>query len=183
MLGVVVVGGIYSPQPPKDRWGRMLLMGAPDSVRCASHVTQPLGFGSFWPLEALSSSGTGQSRAAPNRHCSLSGAPLTGDSNSARTVLHCSSDLQLLQATVAQSSRCSAGAPDSLVNYSGARWRKPESGWFEIVRSWCTGQSGAPDQGTLGFLLLCIWTLSSIFLLICVEPLCTCISYTLEQTS
>jgi hypothetical protein len=44
---VVVVGGIYSPQPPKDRWGRLLSMGAPDTVWCASHVTQPLGFGSF----------------------------------------------------------------------------------------------------------------------------------------
>jgi hypothetical protein len=31
MLGVVVVGGIYSHQPPKDRWGRLLSMGAPDS--------------------------------------------------------------------------------------------------------------------------------------------------------
>jgi hypothetical protein len=44
-------------------------------------------------LEALSSSGTGQSGAAPDRHCSVSGAPLTGDSDSARTVLHCISDL------------------------------------------------------------------------------------------
>jgi hypothetical protein len=31
MLGVEVVGGIYSPQPPKDRWGRLLSMGASDS--------------------------------------------------------------------------------------------------------------------------------------------------------
>jgi hypothetical protein len=29
------------------------------TVRCASHVTQPLGFGRCRPLEALSSSGTG----------------------------------------------------------------------------------------------------------------------------
>jgi hypothetical protein len=32
MDGVVVVGGIYSPQPPNDRWGRLLSMGAPDSL-------------------------------------------------------------------------------------------------------------------------------------------------------
>jgi hypothetical protein len=44
-------------------------------VRC--HVTQPLGFGSYRPLEALSSCGTGQSDATPDRSCSLSGAPLT----------------------------------------------------------------------------------------------------------
>jgi hypothetical protein len=53
MLGVVVVGGIYSPQPPSGRWGRLLAMGAPDSpvrhrtgpVHCTvrRHVTQLLG--------------------------------------------------------------------------------------------------------------------------------------------
>jgi hypothetical protein len=41
---------------------------------------------------SLSSSGTGQSGAAQDRHCSLSGAPLMGGSDSTRTVLHCSSD-------------------------------------------------------------------------------------------
>jgi hypothetical protein len=62
-----------------------------------------------------------------------------------------------LQLTVALDSRCTAGAPgtsDSLVNYSGARPEKPESGELDVVQSWCTGQSGAPDQGTLRFLLL-----------------------------
>jgi hypothetical protein len=51
MLGVVVVGGIYSPQPPKQSLGRAAidgrtgLSGAPtDAVRCASHITHPLGF-------------------------------------------------------------------------------------------------------------------------------------------
>jgi hypothetical protein len=34
VLGVVVVGGIYSPQPPTSRWGRLLSMGAPDSPVC-----------------------------------------------------------------------------------------------------------------------------------------------------
>jgi hypothetical protein len=46
----VVVGGIYSPNHQNSRWEGLLSMGAPDSpvrhrtVRCASHVTQPLGF-------------------------------------------------------------------------------------------------------------------------------------------
>jgi hypothetical protein len=31
MLGLVVVGGIYSPQPPHSCWGGCLSMGAPDS--------------------------------------------------------------------------------------------------------------------------------------------------------
>jgi hypothetical protein len=76
--------GIYSPQPPKQLLGvaavdgRTGQSGAPsDTVRCASHVTQPLGFGRRRPLETLSSSGTGQSGAAPDIHYSLSVAPLT----------------------------------------------------------------------------------------------------------
>jgi hypothetical protein len=38
------LGGIYSPNHESSRWGRLLSKGAPDTVRCASHVTQPLGF-------------------------------------------------------------------------------------------------------------------------------------------
>jgi hypothetical protein len=55
ILGVVVVGGIYSPQPPSSRRGKLLAMGAPDSpvrhrigpVHCPvhGHVTQLLGSG------------------------------------------------------------------------------------------------------------------------------------------
>jgi hypothetical protein len=52
-------------------------------------------------------------------------------------------------------------APDSPVNYSGAPLRIPEGGELSLespgapdtVR-WCTGQSGAPDQGTLRLTLL-----------------------------
>jgi hypothetical protein len=121
MLRVVVVGGIYSPQPPTSRWGGCCRW-AHWTVRCAGHVTQPLGFGSCRPLEALSSSGTGQSDAAPDRHCSVFVASLTLRSALPRTVAHCSSVLQLLQATVARSSRCSAGAPDSLVAHRTVRW-------------------------------------------------------------
>jgi hypothetical protein len=51
-------------------------------------------------------------------------------------------------------SRCSAGTPDSPVNYSGARTQKPEGEEFEVDPPWCTGQSGAPDQDSLRFLLL-----------------------------
>jgi hypothetical protein len=125
----------------------------PDTVRCASHVTQPLGFGSCRPLEALSSSGTGQSGATPDRHCSVSSAPLTGSSDSARTVLHCSSDSSafavdrcakepLLRWHTGQTS----GTPDSPVNYSGAHPEKPESGEFETIRVWCTGHCPVAHQ-------------------------------------
>jgi hypothetical protein len=89
---------IYSPQPPNNHWGGAAVDGctgqsdaSPDTVRCASHVTQPLGFGHRRPLEALSSSGTSQSGAAPDRHCSLFGAPLTTALLYRALFAHCSS--------------------------------------------------------------------------------------------
>jgi hypothetical protein len=70
------LGGIYSPQPPRSRWGRLLAMGAADSpVRhriglvhspVRRHVTQPLGFGSSRSLAPLSSCGTGHFGATPD---------------------------------------------------------------------------------------------------------------------
>jgi hypothetical protein len=64
-----VVGGIYSPQPLPLSLGRLLAMGAPDSLVCHQtgnvpcpvrrHVTQPLGFGARSSIRALSSCGTG----------------------------------------------------------------------------------------------------------------------------
>jgi hypothetical protein len=64
-------------------------------------------------------------------------------------------------------SRSPLGAPDSPVNYSGAPLEIPEGEEFSLefpgapdtVR-WCTGQSGAPDRGTLRY----TW-------LLCFEPL------------
>jgi hypothetical protein len=51
MVGVEMVGGIYSPQPQIQPLGEAGVDGrtgqsgaTPDTVRCASHVTQPLGF-------------------------------------------------------------------------------------------------------------------------------------------
>jgi hypothetical protein len=48
---MVVVGGIYSPNHQTNRWGWAAVDGRtgqygapPDTVQCASHVTQPLGF-------------------------------------------------------------------------------------------------------------------------------------------
>jgi hypothetical protein len=51
---MVVVGGIYSPNHQTNRWGWAAIDGRtgqfgapPDTVRCASHVTQPLGSDGF----------------------------------------------------------------------------------------------------------------------------------------
>jgi hypothetical protein len=148
-----VVGGIYSPQPPTSRWGRLLAMGAPDSpVR--RHITKPLGSGAVdrWRICPLAAPDS------PVPHRTLSDAPLTSALTSGAHCLRCQ---RLLQSTVALDSHCSAGTSDSPVNYSGARLQKPESGWFELygpgapntVR-WHTRQSGAPFLSTLWFLLL-----------------------------
>jgi hypothetical protein len=79
MLGCLELwwlGGIYSPQPPKWPLGRLLVMGAPESLvrhrigtvgyPMRRHITQPLGFGAKSTVGALSPCGTGQSGATPN---------------------------------------------------------------------------------------------------------------------
>jgi hypothetical protein len=73
----------------------------------------------------------------------------------------------------------SGDSPDSPVNYSGAPSDFPESEEFELkcpgapdtVR-WCTGQSGAPDQGAFRvvFCSLCLNPFL-VFLLAYCEPL------------
>jgi hypothetical protein len=118
--------------------------------------------------------GTGQSGGAPDRHCSVSSAPSASALTLARTVAHLmpSADDHWREVAVAllahRTVRCVTGhcpvrhrtlsgaSPDSPVNYSGATSRIPEGEQFgvgvpgapETVR-WHTGQSGAPDQGTL----------------------------------
>jgi hypothetical protein len=126
-------------------------MGAPDSP-----VHQPrhpaIRVRAVSTIGALSSGGIGQSSAAPDKHCLLSGAPLTSSLTSAA---NCSADRGTVQSTVALKSRCSTGAPDSPVNYSGATPEKPEGEEFGVVRSWCTGHclvahrtlsGGTPDS-------------------------------------
>jgi hypothetical protein len=112
------------------------------TVRCATghcpvrrHVTQPLGSGSSHLLEALSSCGTGQSGATPDRSCSLSDAPLT---SALTSIAHCSAVRAPLQLTVALDSRCSAGTPDSPVAHRTV-WRNPR-----VAGSALYGP-GAPD--------------------------------------
>jgi hypothetical protein len=97
---------------------------------------------------------TGQSGGAPDRSYSLSGV-LSGacfDFCARSCTVHC----KLLQTIIGAVSRCSAGTPDSPMNYSGVASQIPEGGKFGVdlpgasdtVR-WHTGQFGAPDQGCL----------------------------------
>jgi hypothetical protein len=90
-------------------------MGAPDSpVRQPRHPTVRVLTVSN--VGALTTWGTRQSGAAPDMHCSLSGAP-SGDA----LTLHELFCRRSLESTVALLSRCSAGAPDSLVAHLTVR--------------------------------------------------------------
>jgi hypothetical protein len=92
-------------------------MGASDSPVCQPrHPTVRVLTQST--VGALTSGGTGQSGAAPDRHCSLSDAPLTSALTSA---VNYSAVRSTVQSTVARRSRCSAGAPDSPVAYRTIR--------------------------------------------------------------
>jgi hypothetical protein len=74
---------------------------------------------------------------------------------------HCSRTVHLLQTTVGTVVVAPHGTPDSLVNYSGVALQKPEAEQFRVDLSgapdtvrWHTGQSGAPDHGSLRLVLL-----------------------------
>jgi hypothetical protein len=80
---------------------------------------------------------TGQSGGAPDRSCSLSGAPSSACSDACAVgIVHCS----LLQSTVGVVAVTPLGTPDSPVNYSGGQFQKPESGKFGVILP------GAPDS-------------------------------------
>jgi hypothetical protein len=136
MVRVEVVGGIYSPQTTKTTVGGGCCRWAHQTVRCATGhcpVRQPrhptIRVLTQSTIGALTSGGTRQSDAAPDMHCSLSGAPLTSVLTSIVNCScqgHCAIDRcaeePLLRCHTGQSGR----TPDSLVNYSGVTPEKTE---------------------------------------------------------
>jgi hypothetical protein len=135
------------------------------TVRCACHVTWSLD-SDRWSFCLLGHRTirrcTGQplfSVRCTIWHCSDSGA-------------HCSAFNAFYRRPLARSRRCSAGTPDSPVNYSGAPSRIPEGEQFGV------GVPSAPDTvrcarpgHTSGdFSSLCLNPFS-VFLLVCCEPL------------
>jgi hypothetical protein len=126
---------------------------------------------------ALTSWCTGQSGAALDRYCSLSSAPSDAALTLRELSAHCSCCRRPLELTVALASRCSAGTPDSPVNYSGARPQTPEGEEVGVARPWCTGHSpvahrtvrcARPGSSSVSF---CSFLLNPNlnFLLVCVE--------------
>jgi hypothetical protein len=95
-------------------------MGAPDSpVRQPRHPTVRVLTVST--VGALTSWGTGQSGAAPDRHCSLSGAPFGAALTLRELSARCSRCRRPLESTVALASRCSASTSDSPVAHRTVR--------------------------------------------------------------
>jgi hypothetical protein len=89
------LGGIYSPNHQSGRWGRLLSKGAPDSLVChrtlsGAPATSPNRWGST--VGASDNWATGQSGGAPDRSCSLSGAPsgACSDFYARSCTVHCS---------------------------------------------------------------------------------------------
>jgi hypothetical protein len=134
-------------------------MGAPDSPVCQPrHPTVRVLTVST--VGALTSWATGQSGAAPDSHCSLSGAP-SGAALTLRALFAVSADCCAGDSCSAWHTGQSGGTPDSPMNYSGVATQKPEDEEFESIAPgapdtirWHIGQSGAPDQDSLRFLLL-----------------------------
>jgi hypothetical protein len=83
MVGVEVVGGIYSLQPPKQPLGVAAVNGRTGHCPVCQPRHPTVRVLAVSTIGALSSSGTGQSGVAPHRYCSLSGAPLAAALTSA----------------------------------------------------------------------------------------------------
>jgi hypothetical protein len=95
-------------------------MGAPDSpVRQPRHPTVRVL--TISTVGALTAWGIGQSGAAPDSHCSLSGAP-SGDALPLHELsAHCSAFAGVRWSRPLRWSHCSAGAPDSPVTHRTVR--------------------------------------------------------------
>jgi hypothetical protein len=136
--------GVFIAPTTKPTVGEVVCRWAHQTIRCATEhcpVHQPrhptVRVLTVSTIGALTSCRTGQSGAAPDRSCSLPGAPLTPALTSVCTV---HALFTLLQTTAALIVVAPLGAPDSPMNYSGAALQKPEGGKFEGVRPW------APDS-------------------------------------
>jgi hypothetical protein len=144
--------------------GRLLSHGAPDSlVRHWTLSGAPTTLADRWGsiVGALTCEVSGLSGGAPDRSCRLSGAPPRVCSD---LCAHCSALNAVAVDRCARSSHCSAGTPDSPVNYSGAPSEFPEGSEFSVEslvhRTLSGGTPDSPVRQTrvpLGYLLLSLF--------------------------
>jgi hypothetical protein len=154
--------GVFIAPTTKPTVGEAVCRWAHRTVRCATgHCTvrQPchptVRVLTVSTVGALTAWGTGQSGAAPDRHCSLFGAP-SGTALTLRELsAHCSAFAGVRWSRLLRWSRCSAGTSDSPLNYNGAALQKPEGEEFSLYSPWCTGHcpvvhwtlsGGTPDS-------------------------------------
>jgi hypothetical protein len=135
------------------------------TVRCACHVTLPLD-SDRWSFCLLGHRTvrwcTGQ--ALFTVQCAIW---LCSDSGA-----HCSAFNAFCRRPLARSSRCSAGTPDSPMNYSGAASRIPEGELFgvRVPGTPDTVRCARPGHTLADFSFLFLNPFS-VFLLVCCEPL------------
>jgi hypothetical protein len=186
----VVVGGIYSPNHQNGCWGTLLSKGA-RTVRCASHVTQPLGFDhwSFWHVGHRTVRWcTGQ--VLFTVHCPPT---LTLRAQSALFTVHCSR----CRRPLAQVAIAPLGTPDSPVLHRTVRWiiaewlsEFPKVASLDLIslvhRTLSGGTPDSPVRQTRAafgwFLLFLFEPFLGLFLGLC-WTFGTCRTYLLEQTS
>jgi hypothetical protein len=134
-----VVGVFIAPTTKCGRWEAVCSM-AHRTVRCTPDSPVPLprhhcrwiltvGASDFWALLDV--------RCTPDMYCLMSGAPVWACLTSARTARA----LNTPQGAVgAEKSRCSAGTPDSPVNFSGAAATRTRGRRVpETALPWSTG--------------------------------------------
>jgi hypothetical protein len=145
--------GVFIAPTTKPTVGECCCRWAHRTVRCATghwSVCQPrhpnVRVLTVFIVGALTSWGTGQSGAAPEKHCSLSGAPSGAVLTLRELSAYYSAFAGVRWSRPLRWSRCSAwctgqsgGTPNSPVNYSGAALQKPEGEEFSLYGPWCTG--------------------------------------------
>jgi hypothetical protein len=144
--------GVFIAPTTKVVVGEAVCRWAHRTVRCASHVTQPLGF------DRWSSDRWGHQTV----WCRTGQVLFTVQCAFWRLLwlcAHCSAFTGFRWSRPLRSSRCTTGTPDSPVPHRTVRWiiaewlfQKSEGGELEMIHPgapdtvrWHTGQSGAPD--------------------------------------
>jgi hypothetical protein len=118
--------GVFIAPTTKPTIGEAICRWAPDSpmrhrTLSGAPVTSPtIRVLTVSTVGALTSCRTGQSGAAPDSYCSVSGAPLTPALTSACTVHAFADDRCAVSRCSAWCTGQSGDSPDSPVNYSGA---------------------------------------------------------------
>jgi hypothetical protein len=115
---MVVVGGIYSPNHQTNRWGWPVVDGRTGHCPVCQPRHPTVRVLTISTVGALTSWCIGQSGAALDRHCSLSGAPLAPALTS---TANCSSCQGTVQSTVALIAVAPLGAPNSSVPHRTVR--------------------------------------------------------------